>query len=69
MKVEFNIKLIEDYIKNNKLSKKEFCKLCGIGKPILRKILKNQQNLRLSALFKIARALNINVHELFIRIK
>ena len=69
MKVEFNIKLIEDYIQNNKLSKKEFCKQCCIGEPILRKILKNQQNFRLSALFKIARELNINVHELFIRIK
>ena len=69
MKVEFNIKLIEDYIQNNKLSKKEFCKQCGIGEPILRKILKNQQNFRLSALFKIARELNINVQELFIRLK
>lgn len=33
MKVEFNIKLIEDYMLDNKLSKKEFCKLCGIGEP------------------------------------
>ena len=33
MKVEYNIKLIEDYMLDNKLSKKEFCKLCGIGEP------------------------------------
>ena len=68
MEARINTKLIEDYIKDNNLSKKEFCKICGISQQILRKILRNQQNFYITALFKVARTLKLHIHELFIRV-
>ena len=68
MEAKINTKLIDDYIKDNNLSKKEFCKLCGISQQILRKILRNQQNFYMTALFKVARTFKLHIHELFIRV-
>lgn len=57
--------LILNYMKENNLSKTAFCKKCKISTVTLKKILNNQENYRLFALFKIARVLNMRIHELF----
>lgn len=64
MNKPINIELIENYIKLNKLSKYQFCKNCKISISVLNKILNNQINIRIKALFKIAETLNINVADL-----
>ena len=59
-----NVKLIDDYIKNNNLTVTKFCKLCKISPKTLKK-LKNGEDCRVIAVFKIARLMNIRVHQLF----
>ena len=63
--IRFNIDLIENYIKKHNLSKKEFCRLCGISCFVLQKIFKQQNNINIIALFKIAKVLGIKISEIF----
>ena len=60
-----NTKLIEKYIEENNLSKRKFCQICKINPSTLKKIMTNDGNLRITALFKITRVLNVYIHELF----
>lgn len=63
---DINVNLIKTYLKENKISKTKFCKMCGINFLTLKKILNNQKNFKVNALFKIARILNLQVYEIFI---
>ncbi len=56
---------IREYMWENKLTKQEFANMCGISTDILRKILKGYINFRISAIFKIARVMKIEVKDLF----
>ena len=59
-----NTELIKSYMKENNLSKAKFCKICKISPSTFNKIM-NNGNFKLIALFKIARVLNVYVHQLF----
>ncbi|MDE5788859.1 MAG: helix-turn-helix domain-containing protein [Clostridia bacterium] len=59
-----NCEVIKNYIKENNLSKTKFCKLCKISLQTFNKVL-NGEDVYLGALFKISRALNINISVLF----
>lgn len=61
----FNNDLINNYIKEQGLSKQKFCKMCKISVGTLNKVLLNKDNVGIIALFKIARVLNIRICELF----
>lgn len=63
---DINVNLIKNYLKENKMSKTKFCKLCGINFSTLNKILNNQKDFRVNALFKIAKVLNLQVYEISI---
>ncbi len=52
-------------MKENKLSKTAFCKLCKINLSTYYKILQGQGKFRIDALFKIARIIDKEVYELF----
>ena len=56
---------VENFIKENNLSKSKFCKMCKISQSTLNKIMTNSENFRIIALFKIARVLKIQVFEMF----
>ena len=56
MKQTFNTELIKNYMRENNLSKKSFCKVCNISPLTLNKILNQKTNIRILAIFKIARA-------------
>ena len=56
--------LIEKYLKDNNLSKTKFCKMCKISPSTLNKIMNNDGHFRITALFKIARVMNLYVHQL-----
>lgn len=60
-----NTKMIYDYIKDNNLSKTEFCKLCKIGVSTLNRIMTNN-NFNLISIFRIAKTMRVKVCELFI---
>ena len=65
MQKVIKINLIEKFIKKNKLTKKEFCNICKISEGTLNKILKNNSNFKITAVFKVARVLKIRICELF----
>lgn len=65
MKQIINTDLVFNYLKENNLTKTQFCKLCKITSSTLNKVLNNKHNLKLRTLFKIARQLNVKISELF----
>ena len=65
MKNTIKTVLIENFIKDNNLSKSKFCKMCKISQSTLDKIMTNSENFRIIALFKIARVLKIQVYQMF----
>ncbi len=64
MKNKFKTEIIENYLKENKISKTKFCKLCGITLSTLMRIM-NNENYRVSALFKISKELKLQVYKMF----
>ena len=56
--------LILDYMFINKISKKDFCEKCGISPTVLRKILNGDVNIFMNTLYKISRALNVEMNKL-----
>lgn len=65
MKNTIKTELIENFIKDNNLSKSKFCEMCKISQSTLNKIITNNENFRIIALFKIARVVKIQVFEMF----
>ena len=63
---DFNVKLIEDFMKENNLSKTKFCKLCKVSPSVLNKILKNKDNFYPIALCRIAKFINVPLHKMFV---
>ncbi len=61
---KFKTEIIENYLKENKISKTKFCKLCSINPDTLMRIM-NNENYRINALFKISRIVKIEVHKMF----
>ena len=57
--------IIENYMKEHNLSKTKFCKICKISPSTFNKIMANDRNFGLIALFKIARVMEIYVHLMF----
>ena len=65
MKNTIKTELIENFIKENNLSKSKFCEMCKISQSTLDKIMTSNENFRIIALFKIARVLKIQVYQMF----
>ena len=65
MKNTIKTELIENFIKDNNLSKSKFCEMCKISQSTLNRIMTNSENFRIIALFKIARVLNNEVYKMF----
>ena len=61
---KINIQKIKDYINANNLSINKFCKLCGIGYSTYKKLMNNKNTFSSTAIFKIAKVMNIFAHEL-----
>ena len=64
MKLIFKTEIVENYLKENRMSKTAFCKLCGISPSTLTRVM-NNKNYRISALFKIAKVIKIEVPKMF----
>ena len=65
MKNDVNLDLITSYMANNDLTSVDFCKKCNISPQDLELIFAGSLDFDLIALFKIAHALNIKIHEIF----
>ncbi|MBR5439898.1 MAG: helix-turn-helix transcriptional regulator [Clostridia bacterium] len=65
MKNTIKIEIIEKYMLKNNISKTKFCKICKISPNTLNKIMANDFNFEIVALFKIARIIKIEVYQMF----
>ena len=65
MKNTIKTEIIEKYMNENKLSKTKFCKICKISPSTLNKIMTNDDNFGIIALFKIARVIKVQVYQMF----
>lgn len=63
MNYGLKIDLITNYIKANRMTRKEFCKQCNISLSTFYKIMRGK-NCRLSALWKISRVMHLQIYEL-----
>lgn len=58
--------IFKNYMKENNLTKTQFCKLCGIGLSTLNKLLNNKyHHLSMLVLCKIANATKISINDMF----
>ncbi len=64
IKLKVNTEFILNYIKENNLTKKEFCRQCGISPSTLNSIL-NGNNIKLSSLKKLITKLNASFYQIF----
>ena len=60
-----NTCVIENYLKDNNLSKNKFCKNYNFSISTLNNILKNNLHINIKVIFKLAKIINIKVSELF----
>ena len=65
MKNTINAKIIKNFILENKISKTKFCKMCKISPSTLNKIISNDDNFKIIALFKISKVIKIQVYMMF----
>ena len=64
MKGKLNINLIFEFLNKNRLTKTEFCRQCKISPSTFYRIIKGK-DFRLDALFKIAKIMNLKLHQFF----
>ena len=65
MKNEVKTEIIKKFIRDNKISKTAFCKMCKISPSTLKKIMNKEDNYGIIALFKIAKVIKIQVYQMF----
>lgn len=68
MKTYINTKIIKDYMEQNNLTKKAFCKKAGISGYSLNKVFKGDLNIDIVILFKIAFAMDIHIKDMFAKV-
>lgn len=66
MSNQMNVQFFYDYLKSNNLSKRAFCKICKISVATFEKILSGTENFKVYALYKISRALNIDISDMIL---
>ena len=65
MKNTIKTEIIENFMLENNISKTKFCKMCKISPSTLNKIMTNDDNFGIIALFKIARVIKVQVYQMF----
>lgn len=64
MNKKLKTEIIEEYIKNNKITVKEFCKQCGISTSTYYRMMSGK-DFYLNSLLGIAKKLNLCLHQFF----
>jgi len=69
MKREYKEKLRTDlinrYMKENNITKREFCKLCKISHSQLKRMYKNDFDFYIESLYKVCKILNVELKDMF----
>ena len=58
-------KKIEKYLKENKLTQKEFCKICKISLSSLRKMKYGANDFYIETIFRVCKVIKCNLFEIF----
>ena len=66
MENNINVALIKSFIKENNFTFSDFCEICKISKTDLDHVFYGTLDFDVMILFKIAKTLKINIHQLFI---
>ena len=56
-----NTERIDNYLKENNLSKTKFCKQCGVSYSVFNKLYKSDLKIKITSLRKIANCLGVSV--------
>ena len=59
--------IFEEYMQKHNLTKTAFCELCNISLSTFNKIMANDPNFRITALFKIAKVVKVEVYQMLKR--
>jgi len=65
--MKFNTKLIDDYLEQHNITKKEFCKLCKISFLTLEKLYSNDLDLLASEFLRVIKVLGVLPSELLFK--
>lgn len=65
MKNKIKVEYITNYLKENAMSKSEFCKRCKISNYSFNKIMSNEDNFSLITLFKISQFIKVEMIKFF----
>lgn len=57
--------LIEEFLKEKEWSKSEFCRQCKISYKTFQKIMSNDYNFDLRALFRVCRIMGVDIYKIF----
>jgi len=60
-----NYKVIEEYLKYNNMTRKEFCAMCKMSPTTFSKIVCGE-NVRMDTIFKVAKKINCHIRELLL---
>ena len=66
MKKGLKIQMIEEYMKEQGLSKTKFCRLCKIGAGSLKKVLSEDYSVSLGVVVKIAKQIGVHIADFFV---
>lgn len=61
--VTINTKLLQQYLKDNNLSKTKFCELAKISLYVLNKLLNNNANVKFTNIYKVTALMQIKLSE------
>lgn len=67
VKYYLDSQLVEKFMKENNLTKKAFCDLCGISVYILKRMLTNASQVGAFKVYKVAVTMNVKADDLIIR--
>lgn len=65
MKAKIKTEIFENFMKENNLSKSQFCKMCKISPSTFKKIMNNDLHFCTSALFKIEKTIKVKIFQMF----
>lgn len=64
LSVNIKAELIQKYMRENQLTKKEFCEVCGICEGTLKRLLDGGFDCRLASVLKVRKVLEVTLNEL-----
>ncbi len=69
MRYLYDVDLIKDYVKHNELTVEEFCRKCDIKINVYKRIMKQDSNVKVCDIAKIAKVIDVAINFMFFLIE